>query len=51
MFLAAEDRSWTWFSHADNAWLATEVRAGHAPGLSIVTVWTNAHRLVPGDSD
>ena len=28
-------------SHAYNAWLATEVRAGHAPGLSIVTVWTN----------
>jgi len=28
-------------SHAYNAWLATEIRAGRAPGLSLVTVWTN----------
>jgi len=28
-------------SHSYNAWLAGEIRAGRAPGLEIVTVWTN----------
>lgn len=28
-------------SHAYNAWLATEIRAGRVTGLSLVTTWTN----------
>ena len=28
-------------SHAYNAWLAGEIREGRAPGMSIVSIWTN----------